>query len=81
MGFFLFLAPFSPWIKQVMEDREADTRKSMLQKQPFAILTSAALVVPAEKDVFSSDTQARKNTIKNIINNIHITKRIYIKKN
>jgi hypothetical protein len=53
-----------------MEDREADPKKSMLQKQPFAILTSAALVVPAEKDVFSSDTQARKNAIKNIINNI-----------
>jgi hypothetical protein len=70
MGFFPFLAPFSPWIKQVMEDREADPKKSMLQKQPFAILTSAALVVPAEKDVFSSDTQARKNAIKNIINKI-----------
>jgi hypothetical protein len=70
MGFFPFLAPFSPWIKQTMEDREADPKKSMLQKQPFAILTSAALVVEGNKDVFESDTQKRKDAVKDIITNI-----------
>jgi hypothetical protein len=69
MGFFPFLAPFSPWIKQIMEDREADPKKSMLQKQPFAILTSAALVVKGDKDVFSSNTETRKNSVKTLISN------------
>jgi hypothetical protein len=70
MGFFPFLAPFSPWIKQVLEDREADPKKSMLQKQPFAILTSAALVVKSDPQIFKSDIEGRKNKIKDIINNI-----------
>ena len=67
MGFFPFLAPFSPWITQVMEDREANPISSMLQKQPFAILTSPALVVSGGPGVFGSDSQARKLAVMELI--------------
>jgi len=69
MGFFPFLAPFSPWIKQVFEDREANLKKSMLQKQPFAVLTSAALVVKGGSKIFDSNTQERKTAVLDLINN------------
>jgi hypothetical protein len=67
MGFFPFLAPFSPWITQVMKDREANKQASILQKNPFAILTSAALVVKAGSDVFDSDVKTRAQAVKGLI--------------
>ena len=67
MGFFPFLAPFSPWITQVMKDREANKQSSILQKNPFAILTSAALVTRAGSDVFDSDVKTRAQAVKGLI--------------
>lgn len=68
MGFFPFLAPFSPWITQVMKDREANPQASILQKNPFAILTSAALVIQGNSDVFDTDVKTRVANVKEIIN-------------
>lgn len=67
MGFFPFLAPLSPWVTQVMQDREANPVSSMLQRQPFAILTSPALVVKGGPDVYTSDTNKRADAVKTLI--------------
>lgn len=70
MGFFPYMAPLTPWIKQVMEEREANPQLSILQKNPFAILTSAALVVEGGTDVYESNSEKRKTAIQQIIANI-----------
>lgn len=69
MGFFPFLAPFTPWVIQVMKDREQNPIDSMLQKNPFVILTSAALVVKSDSNIFDNDIKTRVESIKGILNN------------
>lgn len=68
MGFFPYLAPLSPWTKQVMEQREANPQLSILQKNTFSvIMTSAARVVKGSSDVFESDKEKRAEEILKII--------------
>ena len=65
---FPFFAPLSPWIVDVMEEREANPVNS-IYRSPFIVLTSGALVVKGSTDLGSSDENARKEEIKSILNN------------
>ena len=64
MGF-PFLAPLSPWIVEVLKEREESTFDTAF-KNPYAILTSAALVV---QGTAKTDEKERKEQLKELINN------------
>ncbi len=65
MGFPYF-SPLSPWIVDIMTDREKNPVLSSV-KNPFVILTSGALVV---NGTASDDFVARKTELANIINDL-----------
>jgi hypothetical protein len=62
MGF-PFLAPLSPWIVEVLKEREESTFDTAF-RNPYAILTSAALVV---KGTASTDQNERKTQLEKLI--------------
>ena len=64
MGF-PFLAPLSPWIVEVLKEREESTFDTAF-KNPYAILTSGALVV---KGTALTDQNERKKQLQDLINN------------
>ena len=64
MGF-PFLAPLSPWIVEVLKEREDDTFNTAF-RNPYAILTSGALVV---KGPVLRDQNERKKQLEDLINN------------
>ena len=64
MGF-PFLAPLSPWIVEVLKEREENTFDTAF-KSPYAILTSAALVV---KGTAKTDQNERKTQLEELIRN------------
>ena len=63
MGF-PFLAPLSPWITEVLKQREENTFDTAF-RNPYAILTSAALVV---KGTAETDPKKRKEQLDGLIN-------------
>jgi hypothetical protein len=63
MGF-PFLAPLSPWIVEVLKEREEDTFNTAF-RNPYAILTSGALVV---KGTALADQNERKKQLEDLIN-------------
>ena len=64
MGF-PFLAPLSPWVVEVLKEREESTFDTAF-RNPYAILTSGALVV---KGTAETDPNKRKEQLNNLINN------------
>jgi hypothetical protein len=64
MGF-PFLAPLSPWIVEVLKEREENTFDTAF-KNPYAILTSAALVV---RGTAKTDELERKKELQELILN------------
>jgi len=62
MGF-PFLAPLSPWIIEILEERENDTFNTSF-RNPYAILTSGALVVKGDA---KSDEKDRAEELKKLI--------------
>lgn len=64
MGF-PFLAPLSPWIVEVLKEREESTFDTAF-RNPYAILTSGALVV---KGTALTDQNERKKQLQDLINN------------
>ena len=64
MGF-PFLTPLSPWIVEVLKEREESTFDTAF-KNPYAILTSGALVV---KGTALTDQNERKKQLQDLINN------------
>ena len=64
MGF-PFLAPLSPWIVEVLKEREESTFDTAF-RNPYAILTSGALVV---KGTAESDQEKRKTQLVGLITN------------
>ena len=60
---FPFLAPLSPWITDIMKQRESSPLMTSF-KTPWVILTSAALVVKGSADM---DINARRDELKKII--------------
>ena len=64
MGF-PFLAPLSPWVVEVLKQREESTFDTAF-RNPYAILTSGALVV---KGTAETDPNKRKEQLNNLINN------------
>ena len=63
MGF-PFLAPLSPWIVEIMNEREESTFDTAF-RNPYAILTSGALVVKSNPP--SSDSESRKSQLVDLI--------------
>jgi hypothetical protein len=63
MGF-PFLAPLSPWIVEVLKEREDSTFDTAF-RNPYAILTSGALVV---KGTAEADQDKRKKQLQDLIN-------------
>jgi hypothetical protein len=63
---FPFFAPLSPWIVQVMEERESNPIKS-IYRSPFVILTSGALVVKGSQGIADQDQNARREEIKKLL--------------
>ena len=62
MGF-PFLAPLSPWVVEVLKEREESTFDTAF-RNPYAILTSAALVV---KGTAKTDQNERKTELEKLI--------------
>lgn len=66
---FYIITPFKPWVTTIMEQRESNPISS-IYKNPFVVLTSGALVVPASPDAMSTNQSTRIDNTKKIIKNI-----------
>jgi len=60
---FPYFSPLSPWIVNVMEEREKNPILASI-KNPFVILTSGALVVQSTGNVSSDPSERKKQIIK-----------------
>jgi len=64
---FPYLTPFLPWITDILQERE-DNQVSNIFKNPYAMITSAALVVQGA-GIASNDEKTRAEDIENKIKN------------
>jgi len=65
MGF-PYYAPLQPWVIDIMKEREDNLHLAAF-RNPYAVLTSGALVVKGGKNTTSSDEEQRKTEIVNIL--------------
>ena len=63
---FPYRTPLPSWVVEVMKQREKN-KISAIYKNPFAILTSTALVVKGGSDILSGDKAVRQKATKDIL--------------